>query len=215
MYSSWEQGPRRKLFVIAWTASRISATRSRVSSSYPIRRHFVDEVLVTAACERGIVQAVLDNARAHGIGLRVVPNIYYLLARNQPIEYIGHFATIPLHLCHGPEKEMMFKRSPETANDIWQFSHWNLTAKYQVAMQTRPTLLRVIEIASLERIALVPQCPSGAAAFHGLGVMKKQFSLRHLQDLHWLSFNALRPLRDDTSCHSPLDETNTYRWCRR
>jgi FlaA1/EpsC-like NDP-sugar epimerase len=76
------------------------------------RQHFVDEVFVAAPCERGIVQAVLENARAHGVGLRVVPNIYYLLARNRPIEYIGHLATIPLHLCRGLESGLMFKLRP-------------------------------------------------------------------------------------------------------
>ena len=73
------------------------------------RQRFVDEVFVTAPCERGIVQAVLENARAHGIDLRVVPDIYYLLARNQPIEYIGNLATIPLHRCPIRETGLMFK----------------------------------------------------------------------------------------------------------
>ena len=99
------------------STARFAATSDDVVGSLDTlfqhaRQHFVDEVFVAAPCERGIVQAVLENARAHGVGLRVVPNIYYLLARNRPIEYIGHFATIPLHLCHGPESGLTFERRP-------------------------------------------------------------------------------------------------------
>jgi exopolysaccharide biosynthesis polyprenyl glycosylphosphotransferase len=75
------------------------------------RKQFVDEIFFTSPCERGIVQDVLDQARIHGVDLRVVPDMYDGLAWNSPIEYIGQFPTIPLHRGHVPEIGLLFKRS--------------------------------------------------------------------------------------------------------
>ncbi|MGH9606340.1 MAG: sugar transferase [Terracidiphilus sp.] len=61
------------------------------------RQQFVDEVFFTSPCEHGMVQSVLQQARIHGVDLRVVPDMYDGLAWNSPIEYIGQFPTIPLH----------------------------------------------------------------------------------------------------------------------
>jgi exopolysaccharide biosynthesis polyprenyl glycosylphosphotransferase len=74
------------------------------------RKQFVDEIFFTTACERGIVQEVLEKARMHGIDLRVVPDMYDGLAWNSPIEYIGQFPTIPLHTGHVPEMGLLLKR---------------------------------------------------------------------------------------------------------
>jgi FlaA1/EpsC-like NDP-sugar epimerase len=71
------------------------------------RQQFVDEILVTAPCERGVVLDVLENARLLGIDLRIVPNIYYGMAKNRPIEYIGQFAIIPLRSGHVPATSVM------------------------------------------------------------------------------------------------------------
>ncbi len=68
-----------------------------------VRKQFVDEIFFTTPCERGIVQEVLNQARRHGVDLRVVPDMYDGLAWNSPIEYIGQFPTIPLHCGHVPE----------------------------------------------------------------------------------------------------------------
>jgi exopolysaccharide biosynthesis polyprenyl glycosylphosphotransferase len=75
------------------------------------RQHFVDEIFFTTACERGIVQEVLQQARTHGVDLRVVPDMYDGLAWNSPIEYIGQFPTIPLHCGHVPETGLLLKRA--------------------------------------------------------------------------------------------------------
>ncbi len=75
------------------------------------RKQFVDEIFFTAPCERGIVQDVLEKARAAGVDLRVVPDMYDGLAWNSPIEYIGQFPTIPLHRGHVPEMALVLKRS--------------------------------------------------------------------------------------------------------
>jgi exopolysaccharide biosynthesis polyprenyl glycosylphosphotransferase len=74
------------------------------------RKQFVDEIFFTTQCERGIVQDVLEKARAHGIDFRVVPDLYDGLAWNSPIEYIGQFPTIPLHCGNVPELRLVLKR---------------------------------------------------------------------------------------------------------
>jgi exopolysaccharide biosynthesis polyprenyl glycosylphosphotransferase len=75
------------------------------------RKLFVDEIFFTTPCERGIIHNVLDQARIHGVDLRVVPDMYDGLAWNSPIEYIGQFPTIPLHCGHVPELGLIFKRT--------------------------------------------------------------------------------------------------------
>jgi exopolysaccharide biosynthesis polyprenyl glycosylphosphotransferase len=74
------------------------------------RKQFVDEIFFTTPCERGVVQEVLDQARIHGVDLRMVPDMYDGLAWNSPIEYIGQFPTIPLHRGHVPEIGLLLKR---------------------------------------------------------------------------------------------------------
>jgi exopolysaccharide biosynthesis polyprenyl glycosylphosphotransferase len=74
------------------------------------RKQFVDEIFFATHCERGIVQNVLEQARIHGVDLRVVPDMYNGLAWNSPIEYIGQFPTIPLHCGNVPEIGLVFKR---------------------------------------------------------------------------------------------------------
>jgi exopolysaccharide biosynthesis polyprenyl glycosylphosphotransferase len=78
------------------------------------RKQFIDEILFTASCERGIVQDVLEQARVHGVNLRVVPDMYDGVAWNNPIEYIGQFPTIPLHRGDVPELSLFFKRVFDT-----------------------------------------------------------------------------------------------------
>jgi exopolysaccharide biosynthesis polyprenyl glycosylphosphotransferase len=74
------------------------------------RKHFVDEIFFTSPCERGVIKGVLDQARANGVDLRVVPDMYDGLAWNSTIEYIGQFPTIPLHRGHVPEVGLILKR---------------------------------------------------------------------------------------------------------
>jgi exopolysaccharide biosynthesis polyprenyl glycosylphosphotransferase len=97
------------------TTSRFTSTSGDVLGGLDslfthARRLFVDEIFFTTACERGIVQEVLEKARIHGIDLRVVPDMYDGLAWNSPIEYIGQFPTIPLHTGHVPELGLLLKR---------------------------------------------------------------------------------------------------------
>ena len=74
------------------------------------RKQFIDEIFFTTSCERTIVQDVLDQARIHGVDLRVVPDMYEGVAWNNPIEYIGQFPTIPLHRGAVPEIALILKR---------------------------------------------------------------------------------------------------------
>ncbi len=74
------------------------------------RKHFVDEIFLMGPCEPGIVQDMLDKARAAGVDLRVVPDMYDGLAWNSPIEYIGQFPTIPLNSGRVPEMSLVLKR---------------------------------------------------------------------------------------------------------
>lgn len=75
------------------------------------RKQFVDEIFFATPCERGVMQTVLEQARTHGVDLRVVPDMYEGLAWNNPIEYIGQFPTIPLHCGHVPEIALVMKRA--------------------------------------------------------------------------------------------------------
>jgi len=74
------------------------------------RKQFVDEIFFTSPCESSLVPEVVEQARFHGIDLRVVPDMYNGLTWNSAIEYIGQFPTIPLHCGHVPEMGLLFKR---------------------------------------------------------------------------------------------------------
>jgi exopolysaccharide biosynthesis polyprenyl glycosylphosphotransferase len=78
------------------------------------RKQFIDEIFFTTPCERGVVQAVLEQARVQGVDLRVIPDLYDGLAWNSPIEYVGQFPTIPLHRGAVPEIGLIFKRVFDT-----------------------------------------------------------------------------------------------------
>ncbi len=80
-----------------------------------VRTQFVDEIFFTTACERGVVRDVLEQARVHGVDLRMVPEMYDGLSFNSSIEYIGHFPTIPLHCGEVPEAALVLKRLVDIA----------------------------------------------------------------------------------------------------
>ena len=75
------------------------------------RKKFVDEIFFTTPCEAGVIRGVLEQARASGIDLRVVPDLFDGLAWNSPIEYVGQFPTIPLHRGEVPEVALFMKRA--------------------------------------------------------------------------------------------------------
>ena len=105
-----------KGFIDCPVADSLSALRSSDVASMldtlfqSARRQFVDEIFITAPCEPGILHRVLEQSRAYGVDLRVVPNLYDGLAWKRPIEYVGQFPTIPLHRGRVPEIELVIKR---------------------------------------------------------------------------------------------------------
>jgi exopolysaccharide biosynthesis polyprenyl glycosylphosphotransferase len=74
------------------------------------RKHFVDEIFLSAPCERGLVKRLVHQAREAGVDIRVVPDLYDGLAWGSPVEYIGQFPTIPLHRGEVPVIGMVMKR---------------------------------------------------------------------------------------------------------
>ncbi len=78
------------------------------------RKQFIDEIFFATPCERTLVQSVLEQARLHGVDLRVVPELYSGVPGTFSIEYIGQFPTIPLHRGKVPEIGLVFKRVFDT-----------------------------------------------------------------------------------------------------
>lgn len=82
-----------------------------VRNCVPLARSlFVDEIFFSTPAEKQTVLAVVEDARAIGIDVRVVPDLYDGLAWNAPIEYVGQFPTIPLHRGDFPRGAFLMKR---------------------------------------------------------------------------------------------------------
>ena len=74
------------------------------------RSLFVDEIYFSTPAEKETVVSVVEEARAIGIEVRVVPDLYDGLAWNAPVEFIGQFPTIPLHRRDFPRGAFVVKR---------------------------------------------------------------------------------------------------------
>ena len=74
------------------------------------RSLFVDEIFFSVPAEKKLVISIVEEARAMGIDVRVVPDLYDGLAWNAPVEYIGQFPTIPLHRRDFPIGSFLMKR---------------------------------------------------------------------------------------------------------
>ncbi len=74
------------------------------------RSLFVDEIYFSTPAEKQTVIPVVEEARIHGIEVRVVPDLYDGLAWNAPVEFIGQFPTIPLHQREFPRGAFLMKR---------------------------------------------------------------------------------------------------------
>ncbi len=75
------------------------------------RALFVDEIFFSVPADKAIVIGLVEEARSHGIDVRVVPDLYDGLAWNASVEYIGQFPTIPLHRRDFPIGSFMAKRA--------------------------------------------------------------------------------------------------------
>jgi exopolysaccharide biosynthesis polyprenyl glycosylphosphotransferase len=78
------------------------------------RSLFVDEIFFSVPAERSLVISIVEDARAMGIGVRVVPDLYDGIAWNAPVEYVGQFPTIPLHRRDLPLGVLLLKRLLDT-----------------------------------------------------------------------------------------------------
>ena len=74
------------------------------------RSLFVDEIFLSVPADKKLVLQLVEEARAAGIDIRVVPDLYDGLAWNAPIEYVGQFPTIPLHRRDFPIGSFLMKR---------------------------------------------------------------------------------------------------------
>ena len=74
------------------------------------RSLFVDEIYFSTPADKQTVVGVVEEARAIGIEVRVVPDLYDGLAWNAPVEFIGQFPTIPLHQREFPRGAFLIKR---------------------------------------------------------------------------------------------------------
>jgi exopolysaccharide biosynthesis polyprenyl glycosylphosphotransferase len=74
------------------------------------RSLFVDEIYFSTPADKETVISVVEDARAIGIDVRVVPDLYDGLAWNAPVEFIGQFPTIPLHRRDFPRGAFLLKR---------------------------------------------------------------------------------------------------------
>jgi exopolysaccharide biosynthesis polyprenyl glycosylphosphotransferase len=74
------------------------------------RSLFVDEIYFSTPADKETVIGVVEEARAIGIDVRVVPDLYDGLAWNAPVEFIGQFPTIPLHRRDFPRGAFLMKR---------------------------------------------------------------------------------------------------------
>jgi exopolysaccharide biosynthesis polyprenyl glycosylphosphotransferase len=79
------------------------------------RALFVDEIYFSTPSDRETVLAVVEEARANGIEVRVIPDLYDGLAWNTPVEFIGQFPTIPLHRRDFPRGAFVLKRVMDLA----------------------------------------------------------------------------------------------------
>ena len=75
------------------------------------RSLFVDEIYFSTPAEKHTVISIVEEARALGIDVRVVPDLYDGLAWNAPVEYVGQFPTIPLHRREFPRGAFVLKRA--------------------------------------------------------------------------------------------------------
>jgi exopolysaccharide biosynthesis polyprenyl glycosylphosphotransferase len=78
------------------------------------RSLFVDEIFFSVPAEKKLVIRLVEEARTHGIDVRVVPDLYDGLAWNAPVEYVGQFPTIPLHRRDFPIGGFLLKRVMDT-----------------------------------------------------------------------------------------------------
>ena len=74
------------------------------------RSLFVDEIFFSTPADKKLMSGLVEEARALGIDVRVVPDLDDGLSWNAPIEYIGQFPTVRLHRRDFPVGSFLLKR---------------------------------------------------------------------------------------------------------
>jgi exopolysaccharide biosynthesis polyprenyl glycosylphosphotransferase len=80
-----------------------------------VRAHFIDEILISVPSDRHLVKQIARKARAVGVPVRVVPDLYDGLATEEPIGYIGQFPILTLCPSAGPTLSLIIKRLMDLA----------------------------------------------------------------------------------------------------
>jgi exopolysaccharide biosynthesis polyprenyl glycosylphosphotransferase len=74
------------------------------------RAQFIDEILISLPSDRHLVKEIARQAKAAGVHVRVVPDLYDGLAAEQPVEYLGNFPTLTLSYRTIPTASLIIKR---------------------------------------------------------------------------------------------------------
>ena len=74
------------------------------------RSLFVDEILLSVPADRSMVISLVEDARAAGIDVRIVPDLYDGLGWDTPVEYMGRVPMISLHRQKFPLDAFILKR---------------------------------------------------------------------------------------------------------
>ena len=80
-----------------------------------VRSHFIDEIVIAAPEDRGLVKDLIFEARRQGIDARVVPDLYDGLASLAPIEYLGHIPLMSFSHQTTPTAGLLMKRAIDIA----------------------------------------------------------------------------------------------------
>ena len=75
-----------------------------------VREHFIDEIFVSVPTDRHLVRLVARNARAAGVLVRVIPDMFDGLAMGQPFEFVGQFPTLTIQHRSIPAFQLIVKR---------------------------------------------------------------------------------------------------------
>ena len=74
------------------------------------RAQFIDEIFISLPQDRHLVKEIARYARAAGVQVRVIPDLYDGLAMEQPVEYIGYFPTLTVNRSPVPSVARILKR---------------------------------------------------------------------------------------------------------
>jgi exopolysaccharide biosynthesis polyprenyl glycosylphosphotransferase len=75
-----------------------------------VRKHFIDEVLISVPSDRSLVKDIMHHARSAGLNVRAVHDLYETSAATEPVEYVGSVPAIALNHVPVPTLQFFIKR---------------------------------------------------------------------------------------------------------